>query len=60
MPPPASASLVQWFADTFPRAAGIVYEMFGLGDPFGRVLKDNLKVSADLICIHTMIELGDG
>lgn len=55
MTPEASAQLVQWFIDYFsstdnnanrkPRVlGGIVYEMFGLNDPFGRVMVNNLKV----------------
>ncbi len=55
MTPEASAQLVQWFVDYFsyedstssraPRVlGGIVYEMFGLNDPFGRVMVNNLKV----------------
>jgi [phosphatase 2A protein]-leucine-carboxy methyltransferase len=44
MPPSASAAIVRWFADTFDRAAGVSYEMFGLQDSFGKVLKENLKV----------------
>ncbi|QRW25276.1 leucine carboxyl methyltransferase [Rhizoctonia solani] len=43
MPPSASGAILQWFSNTFGRAAGIVYEMFGLQDSFGKVLKDNLK-----------------
>ncbi|KAJ8696982.1 carboxy methyl transferase for protein phosphatase 2A [Pleurotus ostreatus] len=54
MTPEASAQLVQWFVDYFsstdnntnrkPRVlGGIVYEMFGLNDPFGRVMVNNLK-----------------
>lgn len=54
MPSSASASLVKWFADTFLCSAGIVYEMFGLEDPFGRVLKDNLKVGCWLTTTGTV------
>ncbi|KAG8717008.1 carboxy methyl transferase for protein phosphatase 2A [Ceratobasidium sp. 395] len=43
MTPSASSTIVRWFADTFSRTAGIVYEMFGLQDSFGKVLKENLK-----------------
>ncbi|QRV98029.1 leucine carboxyl methyltransferase [Ceratobasidium sp. AG-Ba] len=43
MTPSASSSVVRWFAETFSRTAGIVYEMFGLQDSFGKVLKENLK-----------------
>ncbi|CAE6351641.1 unnamed protein product [Rhizoctonia solani] len=43
MPPSASDAILQWFSNTFGRTAGIVYEMFGLQDAFGKVLKDNLK-----------------
>ena len=51
MPPEASSSLIQWFVDYFATnnqkgwvLGCIVYEMFGLGDPFGRVMLNNLKV----------------
>ncbi|KAG8741205.1 carboxy methyl transferase for protein phosphatase 2A [Ceratobasidium sp. 414] len=43
MLPGESSAIVQWFAETFNRTAGIVYEMFGLQDSFGKVLKENLK-----------------
>jgi len=50
MPPEASSSLIQWFVDYFATnnqkgavLGCIVYEMFGLGDPFGRVMLNNLK-----------------
>jgi len=51
MSPEASSSLIQWFVDYFSNNSqkdailgGIVYEMFGLGDSFGRVMLNNLKV----------------
>jgi [phosphatase 2A protein]-leucine-carboxy methyltransferase len=53
MSPAESSRLVQWFVDYFTVSAnkpygavlgGIVYEMFGLGDAFGKVMLSNLKV----------------
>ncbi|KAF7792750.1 hypothetical protein EIP86_003848 [Pleurotus ostreatoroseus] len=50
MSPEASAAIVQWFVDHLsaapekPVLGGIVYEMFGLGDAFGQVMYENLKV----------------
>lgn len=51
MPPEASSALIQWFVDYFSSdnqehavLGGIVYEMFGLNDSFGRVMLNNLKV----------------
>ncbi|KAH8994418.1 leucine carboxyl methyltransferase [Lactarius akahatsu] len=49
MAPSASNALVQWFVDYFgsPGSSGllgaVVYEMFKLGDAFGRVMLNNLK-----------------
>jgi hypothetical protein len=48
MEPSSSGVLIQWFADYFTDRAplgGLVYEMFGLGDSFGRVMLNNLLVS---------------
>lgn len=52
--PTTSDGLLQWFVDYFsapsteePRTGvlgAVVYEMFGLGDSFGRVMLNNLKV----------------
>lgn len=55
MPLAASSALIEWFVDYFSKPlpdggnscgilGGIVYEMFGLGDAFGKVMRDNLKV----------------
>ena len=46
MSPSVSSALIQWFRDFFAQGilGGIVYEMFGLKDSFGRVMVDNLKV----------------
>ncbi|KAI9441619.1 leucine carboxyl methyltransferase [Lactarius indigo] len=48
MAPSASNTLVQWFVDYFGSPGGgllgaVVYEMFKLGDAFGRVMLNNLK-----------------
>lgn len=49
MTPEASDALFRWFTNYFatssePTALGaIVYEMFGLGDSFGKVMHNNLK-----------------
>ena len=50
MRPEASDAVIGWFVDYFssdPNAVlgGIVYEMFGLEDAFGKVMFSNLKVS---------------
>jgi len=51
MTPAASSAAVQWFIDHFATSTegapgvlgGIVYEMFGLQDSFGRVMRANLQ-----------------
>jgi [phosphatase 2A protein]-leucine-carboxy methyltransferase len=64
MSPSASSALIQWFVDYFSGSSssagtssndgcailgGIVYEMFGLGDAFGRVMLNNLRVPSDFL-----------
>jgi [phosphatase 2A protein]-leucine-carboxy methyltransferase len=41
----ASDALVRWFAESFDVAGGVLYEMFGLTDNFGTIMKQNLMVS---------------
>ena len=48
MSPDASSAVISWFTDYFTESAhlgGLVYEMFGLEDAFGKVMQNNLKVS---------------
>jgi [phosphatase 2A protein]-leucine-carboxy methyltransferase len=42
--PTVSSSLINYFTTTFSTngCAGLVYEMFGLGTKFGKVMRDNL------------------
>lgn len=45
--PEVSQALIQWFVDYFASSSilgAVVYEMFGLNDPFGTVMVENLKV----------------
>lgn len=50
MSPEASGAIIQWFVDYLSSSSGnailggVVYEMFGLGDAFGKVMFDNLRV----------------
>lgn len=54
--PATSDALLRWFVDYFTAPSNVeqrkgvlgavVYEMFGLGDSFGRVMLNNLKVSS--------------
>jgi len=43
--PPVTSTLVNFLSDTFSEngCAGLIYEMFGLGTKFGRVMRDNLR-----------------
>lgn len=61
MAPLQSSALIQWFLDYFSQdtgmLGGIVYEMFGLSDSFGKVMLANLKVRPfqALCCIPLLI-----
>lgn len=58
--PEASAALFQWFVDYCATSSegsvlgGIVYEMFGLKDSFGKVMQDNLKVCPSVIGLRSV------
>lgn len=45
MPPQSSNAVAQWFADNFDVVGALLYEMFGLTDNFGKIMKQNLMVS---------------
>ncbi|WRT67426.1 uncharacterized protein IL334_004397 [Kwoniella shivajii] len=42
MPPEDSLSIISWFGEKFHHSMGVVYEMSGLDDSFGKVMKRNL------------------
>ncbi|KAI0819543.1 leucine carboxyl methyltransferase [Trametes gibbosa] len=44
MSPAASNAILKWYTESFSAPLGcVVYEMFALNDPFGRVMVNNLK-----------------
>lgn len=48
--PSTSDGLLTWFGEHCKSVLGVaIYEMFGLDDPFGRVMKSNLKVNVPSI-----------
>ncbi|OCF71555.1 leucine carboxyl methyltransferase 1 [Kwoniella mangroviensis CBS 8886] len=42
MPPEDSQDIISWFGSRFVDCIGVIYEMSGLGDSFGKVMKRNL------------------
>ncbi|KAF8320326.1 leucine carboxyl methyltransferase [Clavulina sp. PMI_390] len=42
MPKASSDALINWFSENFEITAGALYEMFGLNDPFGKIMRQNL------------------
>ena len=45
MTPEQGEDVIRWFGSTFERCMGVIYEMCGLEDQFGRVMRRNLAVS---------------
>lgn len=50
MSPEDSREIIKWFGETFCSCMGVVYEMVGLDDSFGNVMKRNLAVSRSFYC----------
>ena len=55
MQPESSNAIIQWFVDYFSHSpnvvlGGLVYEMFGLKDAFGKVMLNNMKVNIQSSC----------
>ncbi|WVQ99001.1 hypothetical protein IAU59_006133 [Kwoniella sp. CBS 9459] len=42
MPPDDACAIISWFGSTFNTCVGVVYEMCGLDDGFGKVMRRNL------------------
>lgn len=43
--PEVSSNILRWFCTNFSNIGVVTYEMYGLTDPFGMTMVDNLKVS---------------
>ncbi|KAF8342642.1 S-adenosyl-L-methionine-dependent methyltransferase [Cantharellus anzutake] len=54
MPPAASDALVRWFGENFEIVGGTLYEMFGLTDEFGKVMRANLMVTSGVDAYQTL------
>lgn len=64
MNPAASNALIRWFVDYFSTGpgglvGGVVYEMFKLNDPFGRVMLNNLKVRCGALPLRSRVFTSD-
>lgn len=62
MTPAASDAIIGWFVDYFSESSnavlgGLVYEMFGLGDSFGKVMLNNLKVTLSILFRTTVAQI---
>lgn len=49
MAPSASNAIVRWFSESFDIVGGMLYEMFGLSDNFGRMMRANLMVTISCV-----------
>lgn len=44
MPPDTCRAAIRWFSERYARVSIISYDMFGLGDAFGKVMRGNLQI----------------
>ncbi|KAG8949390.1 carboxy methyl transferase for protein phosphatase 2A [Tulasnella sp. 424] len=44
MSPETSSAVIRWFCERYAQVSIISYDMFGLGDAFGKVMRENLKI----------------
>lgn len=48
MPPDTCRAVLRWFSERYARVSIISYDMFGLGDAFGQVMRGNLQVRKEV------------
>ncbi|KAG8991487.1 carboxy methyl transferase for protein phosphatase 2A [Tulasnella sp. JGI-2019a] len=52
MEPSTSTQILQWFTGRFSNVAAVIYEMFGLEDSFGKVMRVNMQVISIFLMVR--------